>query len=192
MSGHAHQSPAEIRAKLNHPIIDGDGHWVEYDPVFAEQMRKVGGDKAADGFLAAMAVTRDSLLLSVEERRRRRVSMPGFWTRQTGNTYDRATAMMPHLLYERLDEIGAAPSIGTVGDSYDNALAESVMGLYKTELHRNPAVLAAHGGHWEGLDDLEAAICAWVAWFNSERIHSELGDCTPDEFEASWHASQAA
>src|SRR5207248_6627907 len=49
----------------------------------------------------------DSLILSVEERRRRRVSMPGFWTRQTGNTYDRATAMMPHLLYERLDEIGS-------------------------------------------------------------------------------------
>src|SRR5258708_4800342 len=107
MSGHAHLTPAQIRAKLNHPIIDGDGHWVEYDPVFSEQMRKVGGDKAADGFLAAMAVTRDSLLLSVEERRRRRVSMPGFWTRQTGNTYDRATAMMPHLLYERLDEIGS-------------------------------------------------------------------------------------
>jgi predicted TIM-barrel fold metal-dependent hydrolase len=107
MSGHAHLSPAEIRAKVKHPIIDGDGHWVEYDPVFAEQMRKVGGDKAADGFLAAMAVTRDSLTLSVEERRRRRVSMPGFWTRQTGNTYDRATAMMPHMLYERLDEIGS-------------------------------------------------------------------------------------
>src|SRR5579864_9129890 len=107
MSGHGQHSPAEIRAKLNHPIIDGDGHWVEYDPVFAEQMRKVGGDLAADGFLAAMAVTRDSLQLSVEERRRRRVSMPGFWTRQTGNTYDRATAMMPHLLYDRLDEIGS-------------------------------------------------------------------------------------
>ncbi|TMK13569.1 MAG: hypothetical protein E6G72_03200, partial [Alphaproteobacteria bacterium] len=102
MSGHAHLTPAQIRAKLNHPVVDGDGHWVEYDPVFSEQMRKVGGDLAADGFLAAMAVTRDSLLLSVEERRRRRVSMPGFWTRQTGNTYDRATAMMPHLLYERL------------------------------------------------------------------------------------------
>jgi predicted TIM-barrel fold metal-dependent hydrolase len=107
MSGHGHHTPAEIRKGLNHPIIDGDGHWVEYDPVFAEQMRKVGGDLAADGFLAAMAVTRDSLLLSVEERRRRRVSMPGFWTRQTGNTYDRATAMLPHLLYERLDEIGS-------------------------------------------------------------------------------------
>ena len=107
MSGHGHHTPAEIKAKLGHPIIDGDGHWVEYDPVFAEQMRKVGGDLAADGFLAAMAVTRDSLLLSVEERRRRRVSMPGFWTRQTGNTLDRATAMLPHLLYERLDEIGS-------------------------------------------------------------------------------------
>jgi predicted TIM-barrel fold metal-dependent hydrolase len=107
MSGHAHHSPAEIRAKLNHPIIDGDGHWVEYDPVFAEQMRKVGGDLAADGFLAAMDVTRASLALGVEERRRRRVAQPGFWTRQTGNTYDRATAMMPHLLYERLDEIGS-------------------------------------------------------------------------------------
>src|SRR5437764_11989584 len=107
MSGHAHHSPAEIRAKLNRPSIDGDGHWVEYDPVFAEQMRKVGGDKAADGFLRAMAVTPDSLLLSVEERRRRRVAMPGLWPRQTATTLDRATAMLPHLLYERLDEIGS-------------------------------------------------------------------------------------
>ena len=107
MSGHGKYTPAEIRAKLNHPVVDGDGHWVEYDPVFAEQMRKVGGDLAADGFLKAMAVTRDSLMLSVAERKRRRVSMPGFWTRQTGNTLDRATAMIPHMLYDRLDEIGS-------------------------------------------------------------------------------------
>jgi predicted TIM-barrel fold metal-dependent hydrolase len=107
MSGHGKYTPAEIRAKLNHPVVDGDGHWVEYDPVFAEQMRKVGGDLAADGFLKAMAVTRDSLMLSVAERKRRRVSMPGFWTRQTGNTLDRATAMIPNMLYDRLDEIGS-------------------------------------------------------------------------------------
>jgi predicted TIM-barrel fold metal-dependent hydrolase len=107
MSGHAHHRPSDIRAKLKHPVIDGDGHWVEYDPVFAEQMRKVGGDKASDGFLAAMATTRNALQLSVAERRRRRVAMPGFWTRQTANTLDRATAMLPHLLYERLDEIGS-------------------------------------------------------------------------------------
>lgn len=101
-----HLSPKQVHAKLKHPVIDGDGHWVEYDPVFAEQMRKVGGDKAADGFLAAMKSTRDALNMSVAERRRRRVPMPAFWSRQTENTLDRATAMMPRLLYERLDEIG--------------------------------------------------------------------------------------
>ena len=111
MTGHAHQTPAQIRASLNHPVIDGDGHWVEYDPVFAERMRKVGGDKAADGFLASMAATKTALNMSVEERKRRRVAMPGFWTRQTGNTLDRATAMMPRLLYDRLDEFGADFSI---------------------------------------------------------------------------------
>ncbi|MGD9615117.1 MAG: amidohydrolase [Alphaproteobacteria bacterium] len=107
MSGHANHTPADIRKKVNHPIVDGDGHWVEYDPVFAEQMRKVGGDKAADGFLAAMAATKNALELGVAERKRRRVAMPGFWTRQTGNTLDRATAMIPHMLYDRLDEIGS-------------------------------------------------------------------------------------
>ena len=102
----AHQTPAQVHAKLKHPVIDGDGHWVEFEPVFAEKMRKVGGDKAADGFLAAMKTTRDALNMSVAERRRRRVPMPGFWSRQTENTLDRATAMMPKMLYERLDEIG--------------------------------------------------------------------------------------
>ena len=93
---------------------------------------------------------------------------------------------------DRLDDIGAAPSIGTVGDSFDNAMAESVNALYKTELHRNPAVLAANGGHWRGLDDLEIATCGWVDWFNEERIHGELDDLTPAEVEAAYyrHRSQ--
>jgi len=88
---------------------------------------------------------------------------------------------------DRLADIGAAPSIGTVGDSYDNAMAESAIGLFKAELHRNPAALADNGGPWRGLDDLEAATCAWVAWFNSDRLHSELADRTPAEVEAAWH-----
>jgi putative transposase len=92
---------------------------------------------------------------------------------------------------ERLDDVGAAPSIGTIGDSFDNAMAESVIGLFKTELHRNPAALAENGGPWKGLDDLETATCAWVSWFNEERLHSELGDTTPAEFEADYgHRSQ--
>ena len=107
MTGHHHQTATQIRAGLKHPVIDGDGHWVEYDPVFSERMRKVGGDKAADGFLKTMSSTKAALSMSVEERKRRRIAMPGFWSRQTEKTIDRATAMMPRMLYDRMDEFGA-------------------------------------------------------------------------------------
>ena len=81
--------------------------------------------------------------------------------------------------------------MGRVGACYD-AMVESVMGPFKTELHRNAAALAANGGPWKGLDDLEIAICAWVSWFNEERLHSELNDQSPAEFEANYgHRSQA-
>src|SRR2546426_11867711 len=106
MSAEGHHTAAQIRSRLDHPVIDGDGHWVEFAPVFAERMRKVGGDLAADGFLAAMKTTPDALGMSVAERRRRRIAQPAFWSRQAENTLDRATAMMPKLLYERLDEFG--------------------------------------------------------------------------------------
>src|SRR5438128_5188569 len=59
----AHMTPEQVRSKIDHPIVDGDGHWVEYDPVFSEKMRKVGGDLAADGFLKAMGATREALAM---------------------------------------------------------------------------------------------------------------------------------
>ena len=90
---------------------------------------------------------------------------------------------------DRIDGLGVCASIGTVGDSYDNAMAESVMGIFKTELHRNPAVLADNGGHWRGPDNLEIATCAWVSWFNEERLHGELNDRTPAEVEADYSDS---
>jgi predicted TIM-barrel fold metal-dependent hydrolase len=102
----AHRSPAEIRAGLKHPIIDADGHWVEYTPVFAERMRKVAGDKAADGFLVSQRRIPDALSLSIAERKQRGIAMEGYWSRQSTNTRDRATAMMPRMLYDRLDELG--------------------------------------------------------------------------------------
>src|SRR5204862_6556838 len=73
---------------------------------FSEKMRKAAGDKSAEGFLAALRSTTDALKMAPEERRRRRVAMPNFWNRQAENTLDRATAMMPKMLYDRLDEIG--------------------------------------------------------------------------------------
>ena len=71
-------------------------------------------------------------------------------------------------------------------------MAESVMGIFKTELHRNPAVLADNGGHWRGVDDLEVATCAWVSCFNEERLHGELDDRSPVEVEAEYSPSDQA
>jgi len=102
----SHRSPADVRAGLKHPIVDGDGHWVEYNPVFAERMRKAAGDKAADGFLASQRRIPDALKLTIEQRKQRGVAMEGYWSRQSTNTRDRATAMMPRMLYDRLDELG--------------------------------------------------------------------------------------
>ena len=78
---------------------------------------------------------------------------------------------------ERLEEVGAVTSAGSRGDSYDNAMAESVIGLYKTELVRQE-------GPWRGLDDLELATLEWVDWYNHERLYEALGYVPPPEYEA--------
>ena len=101
-----HLSPAQIHSRLKHPVVDADGHWLEFVPVFSEKMRKAVSDKAADGFRAAMHTTTEQLKMTQRIRDERRVAMPNFWNRQAENTLDRATAMMPKMLYERLDEIG--------------------------------------------------------------------------------------
>src|SRR5437867_3636102 len=102
----AHHTPEEIRKGLTHPVVDGDGHWVEYTPVFAEKIRKVTGDLGANGFLQSQRRGPDSLSMTLEQRAERGVAMEGFWGRQSINTRDRATAMMPRMLYDRLDELG--------------------------------------------------------------------------------------
>jgi predicted TIM-barrel fold metal-dependent hydrolase len=95
-----------IRASLDHPVIDADGHWLEYWPVVGEFMKKVGGEAAARATAIGGKSVRNSLTMTVAERRRRNVPQEAFWGAPTRNTLDRATAMMPQLLYERLDEIG--------------------------------------------------------------------------------------
>ncbi|WP_431860756.1 IS3 family transposase [Micrococcus terreus] len=87
---------------------------------------------------------------------------------------------------ERLAEIGATPSIGTVGDSYDNALAETVNGYYKAELIRGPA----RSGPWKTVEDLELATLGWVHWHNTQRFHGYLGDVPPAEYENAFYAVQ--
>ena len=85
----------------------------------------------------------------------------------------------------RLAEAGIERSVGSTGDSYDNALAESVIGLYKTEVIRRR-------GPWRGLEDVEFATLTWVAWYNGSRLHGSLGYVSPTEFEERFHATPAA
>ena len=81
---------------------------------------------------------------------------------------------------DRLAEVGALPSIGSVGDSYDNAMAESVIGLYKLECVRLD-------GPFRTVDDLELATLSWVHWFNHQRLHSAIGYRTPVEAEQDYY-----
>jgi putative transposase len=81
---------------------------------------------------------------------------------------------------ERLADAGALASIGSVGDSFDNAMAESVIGLYKTECVR-------HDGPFRSVDDLELATLSWVHWFNTNRLHSALHYVTPIEYETEYY-----
>ncbi len=106
MSAGKNWQPEKVRSRLDHPVIDADGHWVEYGPVFIEKAKKVGGELAAEGLRKSMRRNPDALSLSIAERRRRGIGMEGFWGRQSTNTRDRATAMMPRMLYDRLDELG--------------------------------------------------------------------------------------
>jgi putative transposase len=93
---------------------------------------------------------------------------------------DRGVQYLAIRYTERLAEAGALPSVGSRGDSYDNALAESFNGLYKAELIR-------HAGPWQGLDDVEYATLEYVDWFNQRRLHGELGMIPPAEFEAAYN-----
>jgi putative transposase len=84
---------------------------------------------------------------------------------------------------ERLGDIDAVRSVGSKGDSYDNAAAESVNSLYKKEL-------IDRDGPWNGVRDVTFATMEWVAWYNSERLHSACGYIPPKEFEENYYDQQ--
>jgi len=84
---------------------------------------------------------------------------------------------------ERLASHGIAPSVGSIGDSFDNAMAESAIGLYKTELIRRQ-------GPWRNPDQVEFATLEYIDWFNNRRLHGEIGHVPPAEFEEVFYASR--
>ncbi|GJF35190.1 hypothetical protein KNE206_78900 [Kitasatospora sp. NE20-6] len=86
---------------------------------------------------------------------------------------------------EHLSLEGIQPSIGSVGDAYDNALMETINGLYKSECIRTKVF---HDGPWRTVSDVEYATAAWVEWYNNRRLHSSLGMISPTEYEAAHYA----
>jgi len=114
------------------------------------------------------------------------------WTRgrRTGNdglvVHSDAGSQYTSIAFtERLAQADAAPSVGSVGDAYDNALAETHIGLFKTEvIHRR--------GPWRGLDDVELAVLEWVDWHNHRRLHSACHDLTPVEYEQVYYRQHPA
>jgi putative transposase len=96
---------------------------------------------------------------------------------------DRGSQYLSVRYTERLAEEGAVASVGSRGDSYDNALAETVNGLYKAELIRRQ-------GPWRGSEQVELATLSWVQWWNQRRLHGAIGDIPPAEYEAIYYRRQ--
>jgi putative transposase len=96
---------------------------------------------------------------------------------------DRGSQYLSIRYTERLAEAGAVASVGSRGDSFDNALAETIIGLYKTELIRRR-------GPWKGLDEVEYATLEWVDWFNHRRLLEPIGYVPPAQFEAAFRREE--
>jgi transposase InsO family protein len=95
---------------------------------------------------------------------------------------DRGSQYLSIRYTERLADAGIDTSVGSVGDSYDNALAESIIGLFKTEVIN-------FLGPWKSMTQVEWETLQWVSWYNTERLHSAIGHKTPQEMEDAFHAT---
>lgn len=112
----------------------------------------------------------DALEMAIWARRHKNIS-------ELVHHSDRGSQYLSIRYTERLEEAGAACSVGSRGDAYDNALAETVIGLFKTEVIRNR-------GPWKNIDEVEYATLEWIDWFNHRRLLEPIGNIPPAEFEA--------
>ncbi len=164
---------ADLRASRDHPVIDADGHWLEYGPVVSKAMQKIGGDDAVRAMRINGDRVRRSLAMTPDERRREHVPQEAFWGAPTKNTRDRATAMMPKLLYERFDEFGIDfsilfPTMGLglprVNDREARIAACRAFNIYQAELFEpfkdrvTPAAVIPMHHPEEAIAELEHAV----------------------------------
>jgi putative transposase len=134
--------------------------------------KMIAGWKVAAHMRASLAL--DALEMAVSARLRAGQQVAGVI-----HHGDRGGQYLAIRYTSRLAEAGAIASVGSTGDSYDNALAETIIGLYKAELIR-------HRGPWHSVALVEAATAWWVGWFNNRRLYGPLGDIPPAEYEQNW------
>ena len=134
--------------------------------------RMIVGWKVSTSLRAELAL--DALEMAIWSRRGQDMS-------RLVHHSDRGVQYLAICYTERLGAADAVTSVGSKGDSYDNALAETVNGLYKAEMVRRQ-------GPWRTVDQLELATAAWADWWNHRRLHSWCGHVPPAEYEAAWHA----
>jgi transposase InsO family protein len=128
------------------------------------------------GWRAARSMSADLTLDALEQ---------ALWARRIKDTLihhsDRGSQYLAIRYSERLKDAGILPSVGSVGDAYDNALAETINGLFKAEVIRKR-------GPWKNLEAVEYATLEWVDWFNTKRLLEPIGNVPPAEFEKAYYA----
>ncbi len=144
--------------------------WVYVAFVFDAHSRRIIGWRAATSMTTPLVL--DCLEMAFFTRRREGAIGFAGLTHHT----DAGRVYTSIAFTDRLVEEGIDPSVGSVGDAYDNSLAESQIGLYKSELIH-------HEGPWRDVDQVEAATAAWVQWFNTDRTLGSIDDLTPLELE---------
>jgi putative transposase len=138
--------------------------------------KMIAGWKVAGHMRTSLAL--DALEMAVSARLRAGQSLTGLVHHS-----DRGGQYLAIRYTARLEQAGAITSVGSKGDSYDNALAETIIGLYKAELIR-------HRGPWHSVPLVEAATAWWAGWFNNRRLYGPLGDIPPAEYERNWLKGQ--
>jgi putative transposase len=138
--------------------------------------KMIAGWKVAGHMRTSLAL--DALEMAVSARLRAGQSLTGLVHHS-----DRGGQYLAIRYTARLEQAGAITSVGSKGDSYDNALAETIIGLYKAELIR-------HRGPWHSVPLVEAATAWWAGWFNNRRLYGPLGDIPPAEYEQNWLKGQ--
>ncbi|ANZ21718.1 Putative transposase for insertion sequence element IS986/IS6110 [Streptomyces noursei ATCC 11455] len=150
--------------------------WVYATFVIDVFSRKVVGWQVATSLYTDLAL--DALEMAIWRRRHTGSDLTGLTHHS-----DRGVQYRAIRYTERLKQEAAVASVGSKGDSYDNALAEAFNSLFKAELIRNK-------GPWTGINDIEIAVAEYIDWFNQRRLHGELGHITPAEHEAAYFAAE--